>query len=178
MELVEQGLVGKRVAECVVLAALGDTERDTMGVIVGGGGDIPIGGDGIILGGARLRDEADAERGEPGIGPIFADHRRGVLAPLGGHDMRVAHIGDVRLGAQLVHGETFGQRRCLVAGDIELEASLGARDDEVEQDLALRCQQARVNGGLAGELLDVVGHDALQQLLGVRASNGDHTPVG
>jgi hypothetical protein len=65
-----------------------------------------------------------------------------------------------------------------VARGLQAIAVRRLHHERVEQDLALRREHARMQGGLRRQELHVVGDHALDELLGVLTLDGDDPAVG
>ena len=171
----------KRVAESVVLAALGHALRDAVLVIL-----VLRRAVGLFVRERPVR----ADRHE-----LAAPHRR--QARIGKHQWRLAppvrlvgptpdgrdrvvggDVPDRDFGAQFIEHQAVRQGRCLVPRRLQAEPLRRAHHEEIEQDLALRGQHPGVERALGFQQLHVVGDNALQQLLGVLARHADDATIG
>ena len=102
----------------------------------------------------------------------------GCLAPADG-DGRLVDRRDLRLGAQLVERQAPGEAGGVRPGGLDAKAVLsGTRDQEVEQDLALRREQGAGTGFSGCQRGEIGGQDALQQRTGIRSCDFDEASVG
>jgi len=89
-----------------------------------------------------------------------------ILAPTDGHSDRLERR-NLDGGSQLVHEETLHQRVALANGGVQHEAVAVAPDEEIEQDLALRCQKRAGKGLALRQGGDVGGHQIVEEMLGI-----------
>ena len=163
---------GKRIAEGEVDAAFGDAERNAVGVVVRfrGGGEATQ--DGWLVG---RGDDPPAERRQARIGRGNAVDVMHTLRPPDGQHLVVGgDVLDRDLGSELVEAEALDEIGGHRARQIEEEAVAVAHHDEVEQDLALRRQQAgedRLSGAGAA---DIGRHQIVEELLRLRPADRHH----
>ena len=132
-------------------AALGHAKTDPMGVV------------------ARLRgrDLAGRCRRSPRNNPPVSEGSeawirgyqpaccRGLATPARDHTPLSRQVGDLHFGPQAVEGQAFDKIRHEPAGQIEQEPVAVGKDNEVEQDLALRREQPAIDGAAVGFRGDV-----------------------
>ena len=172
-ELVHVRVMGEGLAEGEVDAALGNAEPDAMGVVGGFGrfGEI-----GRHVGAGR-DDAAIAERRKARIGGDDAIEQRGAVAtPCGDDDPLLRQVCEVDLRAQPEQAEPLEEGRDLAARHVEEVALAVVEGDEVEQQLALRRQQAGEHGASGAGLADIRRHQVVEEGVGVLARHGDDAP--
>ncbi len=171
VEKIEVGLVREGIAEGIVLAALRHAECDAVGVVGLGPG--------IGRRNRCLRENAPAKLGKTRVREIDdAVGGAGSRPPLREHAVGAAGVGDLDLGAQAVQLQPLDQLRHFLFRGFEQESARRFDHEEVEQDLALGCQQAGMDRRLVRQQSHVVGDDALQQLLRVVAGNAHDAAIG
>lgn len=159
VQLIEQGLVGKGLAEAVVQPTFRDAEPDAHGVVV------------LLRPGraakvahvrASSKQNANPEFGEPRVGVrdgAFRDARN--TAP-SRRDRESRLLADLDLRPETVEGEPLCQLASLVFGDIEQESVAGGHDKKIEKDFPLRAEQAGMDRLAILRLADIAGNQPLQ----------------
>ena len=94
----------------------------------------------------------------------------GVPAPTGS-DFARRIFGNLDRGPEPVEAEPFREVLGLLARDIDKKAVPVRDEEEIEQDLALRGEQAGMDGIGPVCLADIVGDQALQELAGIGAAD-------
>jgi len=148
VKLVEQRLVRERIAEHEIAPALGHAERDAVRMIGVGRHERAARRCESGVGGSCIHDDPLTEcrqaRIRDHISARDLDRRNGRAAPCRRDDEALRHVADLDRRTQLVHRKPLRQRTGMIAHRVEQEPALGLHDDEIEQDLALRREQRRV----------------------------------
>ena len=179
-ELVHVGLVREGVAIAEIEAAARHAVRDAMRLVGGGVDDLRAEIGGRLRRHVRRQHDAHAQRREPRIGVAQAVFGRADAVP-DRHDAEaVGEILDRGLGAQLVEIELLDEGRGERARTIEKEAVArpGFRQDEIDDDLALRGEQGGEARARRRGLVHVGGDQAVEQAPGVVAGDLDDAAVG
>jgi len=105
--------------------------------------------------------------------------QRNILAraPKSGYREPVRQIGDLDLGAQLVHRQPPGEVAKLAAWAVEQEVLFPRQHEEVEQHLALRRQQRRECGCAGFQRFDGLRQQAVQKRPRVLSTDAKHTAI-
>ena len=101
------------------------------------------------------------------------DDGRRRAVPRGDHDVVVAEVRDLDLGAETVKAEPPNEVAHQRTRQVEQEALAVPQDEEVEQDLSLRRQQRPIGGGISRRR-HVGRHENGQERLRVGARDGGH----
>ncbi len=166
VQMVEQRLVRKGIAESIVLAAFRHAEGDAEGVVV-----LLARGLATEFGGTcALRQERTvAERGQPRIRIDDGATRLRRLAAPTGRDLARRIGADLDRCAEPVEREPFQKLFFLLARQIGEEAVPLGHEEEIEQDLTLRREEAGMDGIGPLHLADIARDQALQEFTGVGA---------
>ncbi len=129
----------------------------------------------------RRQHAARAQIAEAGVAVAQAVFGGGGAVPDREHAERLGQVLDDDLGAQLVEIEPLHQRRRERARAIEEKAAaVGGgrlRQDEIDDDLALRREQRGKAGPLRRHPVDVAGDQAVEELARVVAGDLDDAAI-
>jgi hypothetical protein len=172
VQLIHEGFVRKGVAEAKILRPFRHAKSDAMSVV-----------DGRVDVRPQFAEGHDGAPSEFGKAWIVGSKRKLVRpaapAPADDNGPRVGEVGDGGLGAQLVKAEAPGEIGRLRLRAIEEVAALRIlEEDEIEEDFAMRAEEAAIARLTGRETVEIAGQQPVEKGFGVLARDRDNAAVG
>jgi len=181
-QLIHVDFVGKGIADGEVQPGLADGQPGAMGMVIGS-----LHGDRTQrfdhrFGLALVGDHPHAQGRQSGIGEGDAKIGRIRLSAKEGHDAQFfGKILDSHFRPQLVEGQPLGKLRSRNQGNIAIEPAAIFRcclgDEELRDQLALRCQQRRMDRVTGANAFHAVGQQIVEEAARILAAHPHDAPV-